>query len=342
MDKFDFDIFIYPHSGAEYEVIPIKITVKSELTVGGGVLEQGTSPFDIPVAKMVTDNGFVPYIPGSTLKGLLRARAEELLREYGRRTNANKTLGQVLQDVKDKLSGEDLREFAEKALAKLIQQFYEMSKEEEQELLRNLTLPQPVKELVEGIELSPYACLTTVEGLACELPLRDYKKPYIKALGMSKYPCPVCLTFGAPGYMSNVIVTDAYPPEEKSYAILVRTHVAIDRYTGAAAQGKLFEIEYIAPGSTFKGYIIVRKGETSSSPNNIDEIVNAWKNNREIANMLVRFVLEDMKRNGVMLGRRKSAGMGEIEIETEDINKEDCDKYIEPLKSLCNWARRYA
>ncbi len=59
----------------------------TELCVGGGSIEQATSPADIPVAKMwteVTNHDkmvLVPYIPGSTLRGAIRSLIMEYLVE---------------------------------------------------------------------------------------------------------------------------------------------------------------------------------------------------------------------------------------------------------------------
>ncbi|MGC9132014.1 MAG: RAMP superfamily CRISPR-associated protein, partial [Pyrobaculum sp.] len=110
------------------------------------------------------------------------------------------------------------------------------------------TYGDAVKDILEKLRVTPAACNPVVEGLACELPIRDYKKTYLKALAKALgvceflYPCPVCRTFGAPGYASKVVVTSAYPNGKlgKDYYVLTRRHVAIDRYTGAAAEGKLF------------------------------------------------------------------------------------------------------
>jgi CRISPR/Cas system CSM-associated protein Csm3 (group 7 of RAMP superfamily) len=264
-DEGQIKLFLYPHTRRIVAKYAVEIRAESELLVGGGSFEQATSPFDIPVAKMPWGDSFIPYIPGSTLKGLLRATAEEMMRALF--SDASKSVAEVFERIKAEEVGAEL---VEKAVIKLLQQFIspELVRAEDVVKASGDNLRRKVEEayrqknvevsrILTELKVTPYACPTVVEGLACELPLPPYKVPYLKALAKASgldplpYPCPVCLTFGAPGYASNVLVTSAYPLGQlgKDYFILERTHVAIDRYTGAAAQQKLFTVEYVTAGA---------------------------------------------------------------------------------------------
>ena len=355
-------LYLYPHTTRRVATYKITIRAKSELLVGGGSLEQATTPFDIPAAKMPWGDSFIPYIPGSTVKGFLRAAVEEYLRARAREENLSAPLAEVLKNIEGEMIDDEL---VEKVVVKLLQQFvssdvvstHEIRNasgrtlyEKTVEAYRNAKVD--VGRLLEEIHVTPYACAAVVEGLACELPIRPYKLAYLRAmynairqrndLDHLPYPCPVCLTFGAAGYSSNVVVTSAYPRGElgKDYFILTRRHVAIDRYTGAAAEGKLFEVEYVTAGTTFIGYLVVLGGSQQPAIEypRLGELLKtqtATAQQNYIPELLIAYLQGNMK--SATLGRRKSAGMGEVEVTIEKIDKDNCDNYPQPLKELCNW-----
>jgi len=349
-------LFLYPHTRQIVAKYAVEIRAESELLVGGGSLEQATSPFDIPVAKMPWGDSFVPYIPGSTLKGLLRATAEEMMRALF--SDASKSVAEVFEGIEAEEVGVEL---VEKAVIKLLQQFVSPDLVRAEDVVKaggdNLRkkVEEAYKEKVDvsrilaELKVSPYACPTVVEGLACELPLPPYKVPYLRALakasglGPLPYPCPVCLTFGAPGYASNVLVTSAYPQGQlgKDYFILERTHVAIDRYTGAAAQQKLFTVEYVTAGATFRGYLILTGPEVRDAVK-CDELKTQLENwakgqtHSYIPYYVIQCLAEEL--TNATLGRRKSTGMGQVKISITKIDQqENCDAYQDPLKELCRW-----
>lgn len=349
-------LFLYPHTRQIVAKYAVEIRAESELLVGGGSLEQATSPFDIPVAKMPWGDSFVPYIPGSTLKGLLRATAEEMMRALF--SDASKSVAEVFEGIEAEEVGVEL---VEKAVIKLLQQFVspELVRAEDVVKAGGDNLRQKVENaykekvnvsrILAELKVSPYACPTVVEGLACELPLPPYKVPYLKALakasglGPLPYPCPVCLTFGAPGYASNVLVTSAYPQGQlgKDYFILERTHVAIDRYTGAAAQQKLFTVEYVTAGATFRGYLILTGPEVRDAVkcNELKTQLENWAKG-QTHSYIPYYVIQCLaeKLTNATLGRRKSTGMGQVKISITKIDQpENCDAYQGPLKELCRW-----
>lgn len=64
--------------------------------------------------------------------------------------------------------------------------------------------------------------------------------------------CPACRLFGSTVLKSRISFSDAYP--EGEYKIGTRTSVGIDRFTGAAKKGALFDMEYVE-WAEFKGSI---------------------------------------------------------------------------------------
>jgi CRISPR/Cas system CSM-associated protein Csm3 (group 7 of RAMP superfamily) len=356
-DEEQIKLYLYPHTRRIAAKYAVEIRAESELLVGGGSFEQATSPFDIPVAKMPWGDSFIPYIPGSTLKGLLRVAAEEMMRTLF--SDASKSVAEVFERIKAEEAGAEL---VEKAVIKLLQQFVspELVRTEDVMKARGDNLRQKVenaynKEKVDvsrilaELKVSPYACPTVVEGLACELPLPPYKVPYLKALAKASgldplpYICPICLTFGAPGYASNIFVTSAYPLGQlgKDYFILERTHVAIDRYTGAAAQQKLFTVEYVTAGATFRGYLILTGPEVRdvAKCNELKTQLENWAKGQThsyIPYYVIQCLAEEL--TNATLGRRKSTGMGQVKISIKKIDQpENCDEYQGPLKDLCRW-----
>ncbi|MEM1598764.1 MAG: RAMP superfamily CRISPR-associated protein [Pyrobaculum sp.] len=326
------DIRVIPYTHRYAAAYKIEIETVSELTIGGGSLERATSPFDIPVAKMYIDDKVIPYIPASTAKGLLRSLVEEEIKKCRQPTN---NLYEVLKTAYNpNESRETLRELGEKALKKTLAQFIA------EEILRDIEdkyaeggigkveseySNYKIKELLEAVKVTPYVCNPVIEGLACELPVRPYKQLYLKALGATRYPCVVCLTFGAPGYASNIHITNLYPKGElgKNYFILTRVHVAIDRLTGAAAEGKLFEMEYVTPGTKFIGYILVKGTPASLEESKCETIIEKWRQGDvdKIPSMLINMLVQ--KDLFTSLGRRKSTGMGEVKVKIEQVSKQE-------------------
>jgi CRISPR-associated protein Csm3 len=66
--------------------------------------------------------------------------------------------------------------------------------------------------------------------------------------------CPACLLYGAPSVASRVVVGD-FVPVERPVLTGVKTGVAINRRTGTAHKGALYTVEYVEPGTVFRGYI---------------------------------------------------------------------------------------
>jgi len=110
--------------------------------------------------------------------------------------------------------------------------------------------------------------------------------------------CPVCLLFGAAGRSSPLRFLDALPENLGSSPLPIRTRVSIDRNTLTAKRGKLYTLEYIPPGTVFKGSIYVMK--TMLHPIYRDIY-------RDLLLLLFKII---QKR---MIGGLKTTGMGVVE-----------------------------
>ncbi|MEM2185316.1 MAG: CRISPR-associated RAMP protein Csx7 [Candidatus Methanomethylicia archaeon] len=67
-----------------YRTLTFDVEYKAEspIRVGSGKASKLTSPIDLPVLTIKIDGEDVPYIPGSSLKGVFRATAEQIARTH--------------------------------------------------------------------------------------------------------------------------------------------------------------------------------------------------------------------------------------------------------------------
>ena len=69
-------------------------------------------------------------------------------------------------------------------------------------------------------------------------------------------PCPVCQVFGYVGQRGRVRVQHAFPAQGKLPLDII-TRVAINRISGAADEGKLFDMEAVPPGAMFYFFVVL-------------------------------------------------------------------------------------
>ena len=172
------------------------------------------------------------YIPASSLHGILRSALEDYLRSM---LGPVKTVKEVLDVLKDN------------------------SVKRKIERLKN-SIPG-----FEDLPLYREVCYTTLDFDNCQLPVPNDKEEYLTKLVLRKdsygnhLPCFVCQLFGAPGLRGRVRILNAYPSKEleETLPLDVMTRVAINRVTGAAEEGKLFDLEAIPPGAKFYFFVVI-------------------------------------------------------------------------------------
>ena len=352
-------IAIAPISSSRTIVISVVLENKTDLLVGGGALEQMTSPIDIPVAKIPIGDKWVPYIPASTLKGMLRSLAEEYLRastqrmdlwDALRRLYGQSDLEAYRGEIREKVIRKTLIQFIEeetindKRIDDWVGRWLETGNEPEMGD-GDRSLLRIARDVLSQIGLSELACYATIEGLSCELPAPLYKIRLAEAVEAPIYPCPVCQTFGAPGLRSRVTITHALPLTKP--VLLVRRHVAIDRLTGAAAEAKLFDVEYLPPGHRFLFYILLHVDADEaperlciacrSSPGEIvQKIKRAVDENRieDVPIYVLALSLKLLVLHGAWLGRRKSAGYGRVVVSCDYTRQDLPPELLEYLDQL--------
>jgi CRISPR/Cas system CSM-associated protein Csm3 (group 7 of RAMP superfamily) len=279
-------------------VVTYKIITLSPLHIGvgspRGLLDQPTFKLDGR-----------PAIPGSTIKGKVRSLFEaEVRREVERRMRA-----QSPQEVARKLK---------KVLEKALEEIDGIIGGDLREHFSNIA-PDP--------ETEPYAYYPLIcdamSQLHCNPPHSAYEfgddrsetirliASYIllRRSGQRQY-CIACTYFGGNGHPSPLIFTPAIAVGEVKTA--VATRVSIDRFTGAAKQERLFTLEYVPPRTEFVGHVY--KAEELSD----------YVNETQIDEFLKRVVPALLRRIRT-IGKHKSVGFGQVEVEVEDASQSDED-----------------
>lgn len=121
-----------------------------------------------------------------------------------------------------------------------------------------------------------------------------------------QYVCPACKLFGSLNIASRIYIADAYPSGD---CILgERTGVGINRITGAAQKGALYDFEVVEDG-TFQVEITLK--------------------NYELYQMvLLLYVLKDLDEGYVSLGAASTRGNGRMEVQKLDICFRDYRKDV--------------
>lgn len=125
-----------------------------------------------------------------------------------------------------------------------------------------------------------------------------------------QYVCPACKLFGSLNIASRIYIADAYPAGK---CILgERTGVGINRITGAAQKGALYDFEVVEDG-TFQVEITLK--------------------NYELYQMvLLLYVLKDLDEGYVALGAASTRGNGRMEVQKLDIYFRDYRKSVRGWK----------
>lgn len=154
-------------------------------------------------------------------------------------------------------------------------------------------------------------CCNVVDRLnAC----REPKSMPEKNRGKAVYDglCPACKLFGSTAIGARLRIADAYPVKE--VVIGERTGVGINRITGAAQRGALYQYEVVEEG-TFAVEIFLKNYE-------LYQLV------------LLLHVLNDMNDGYVSLGSATSRGNGQLEVQKLCITFREYRKKITGLKGI--------
>jgi len=253
---------------------------ETPLRIGKGRGELGE-----PDSPILRDLNGVPYVPGSSLKGSLRAFVEALVRGNGDRACTPsdsecafgvELLNHILQlaltsttidDVVKHIEVSKIRDIARRRLGGL-------SMEKVNEVINKIW--SQVRESSEGLSKV----------------INDYA------------PCLICRLFGNSALASRVTIFDMYPEDMRNIRIGMRTRTAIDRLREAVRTGTLFDYEYIPPSYRWKFRIEVK---------NLDLL-----NCQEAECVLLRKAIKFLATHGISIGGMKSVGHGLLKLSHDE------------------------
>ncbi|BFH74712.1 RAMP superfamily CRISPR-associated protein [Sulfurisphaera javensis] len=273
------------------KVIPVVLETLSITRIGSSGVYFDYSSADIVTYKIpfqANDIYYIPAIPATSFKGLLRSTYERYLRRSG--NIAGEEFKKKLEDRINKLE-DKYKKFLhdnENSLAyKLcdeISKFYYagmLSGEKPSSLNIDFSNSENCKKIVKEnkieevlkkllliyFDVTGYnpekACYSTSDFDRCEniSIIEDQTTKCNKTIWMritGRNPiCEVCKVFGTSGIRGYVKFTDLIAIDPFPVLLERLTHVAINRVTGTAEEHKLFTEEVIPAGVKFLGFLLV-------------------------------------------------------------------------------------
>lgn len=237
----------------DLEVRLYRMTTRSHLRVGAGEGSADVAVENPIIRALVMDekggDRRVPYVPGSSLHGVVRAWVEKALRS-GQQPLTGSDLKARVEQMQDTSFRSKLVADAQKE----IEEFRQRALDSEDELYGEWR-----------VYVDPHVCNPLSDVDKCErIPrqegeARAWKATWWQTLGIAP-PCAVCRIFGYMGQRGRVKISHAWPTTEKLPLDII-TRVAINRLTGAADEGKLFDLEAIPPGVTFHFFVVMENME---------------------------------------------------------------------------------
>jgi len=226
----------------DLEVRLYKLTTKSHLRVGAGEGATEIAAVELPIIRALILGGGeekrVPYLPASGIHGVNRSWVEKVIRSQET---------PIPHRELEKMNG------------------YEEAKGKAKEDFKNVLGRELTDdELFDHWRVYPTVCDPMLNCDRCEtiVDKDHWKNKWMDAINAwekdgvkgARRPCTVCAIFGYPGQRGKVRMTHAFPTDEKLPVDII-TRVAINRLTGAADEGKLFDLEAIPPGVTFYFFV---------------------------------------------------------------------------------------
>lgn len=283
---------------SQHRAVKYRLTTVSPLHIGTG-MPRGL--LDQPTFKIDGK----PAVPGSSIKGRVRALFEEAVR----------------RQVERRARCDDLprraREILEQALEEL-----------DRELNRGLV--EMFRKVAPDPQLEPYAYYPLVcdplSQLHCNPPSSalDFGDDRLETIRLvasyvllrrssQRQYCIACTYFGGNGHPSPLVFKPARAEGDVKTA--VTTRVSIDRLTGAAKQERLFTVEYVPPGVVFEGEVA------------LSEELSSYAEKKDVENFL-QHALPPLLREVKAIGKHKSVGFGEVKVEVAGAQGGDLDAFV--------------
>lgn len=289
------------------------IVNEAPLRVGSGRGE-GLGEIDAPVVR---GRDGLPFIPGSSLKGVFRSWLESIYSPEDM-CRAGESSHECCS-----LKTELLYKFV-KGIEKRFYKGFELEARELQQLIsreidfdgiaKRYNECESSREIVEkfkGVVQSIVEGVTVLELLTLVDKLRS-------ALFKERLtPCVICRAFGNKALASHVSISDAKPVDGE-VRTLTRTRIAIDRFTKTALPKVLFDYEYIPEGYRWRFRIISW---------NIDV-----RDLNHDASAKLRLLLNSLASIGLFIGGMKSVGYGLVKLVVEESKAKICSVEGDTIK----------
>jgi CRISPR/Cas system CSM-associated protein Csm3 (group 7 of RAMP superfamily) len=245
----------------------------------------------------------VPYIPGSSLHGVIRSWVEKALR-----SGAEPLAPEAIEEDLRRLSEDDKQSVLEKARAE-IGALQGKSYENDAALFEDWAVYVDICDPMLEVDRCERVSAREVER-------RRWKEEWQRAIGRGTRGCKVCRVFGYTGQRGKIKITPAFPQKtETGIPIDIITRVAINRLTGAADEGKLFDMEAIPPGVDFYFFVVVE---------NLDEV--------EIADF--EMGIRALSLQLATVGAHSTIGFGMVEVEPQFRAQIDKKVFKKPMEDL--------
>lgn len=240
---------LYPTLGRieDLELRLYRLETKSHLRIGAGEGSTSLSAADLPIIRALwfdeaNPDRRVPYLPASSLHGVIRSWCEKIVRSI--------PSDLTVERVAAALQENDDRPF--KAAAEDLRPLVSVDKENPTNEAAQL--------LASHLEIHPSVCnpffdLDKCERFSATDERREWKQRWYKSIGR-QVPCEICRVFGFVGQRGKVRLTHAFPTTEHLPLDII-TRVSINRLTGAADEGKLFDLEAVPPGTVFYFFTVM-------------------------------------------------------------------------------------
>lgn len=232
------------------------------------------------------------YIPGSSLKGVLRSTAERLALSSG-------------QEICSIFSKNNECEIATKVLLGIYEiislRIYESKNFSS---IHNKLVSIIPADLTSDFINSLRSYINNINQVKSEDELLEIFNQIVNLCTNSKKPCLICRLFGSKEMASHIEVFDVTPSSPNAVKVDFRTRVAIDRFRGASRSGALFTYEYVAPHATWDGKIICY---------NIS-LLNDKREEVELLRQLFKYI----NIMGLQVGSMKSVGLGVIKVDVKE------------------------
>ncbi|MCY0859650.1 MAG: RAMP superfamily CRISPR-associated protein [Sulfolobaceae archaeon] len=288
------------------KVIPVVIELLSVTRVGSTGVYFDYSSADIVTYKLPLSDSegvyYIPAIPATSFKGLLRSTYEKYLR---RKEVSDQEKMNILESIKREVNNNSSNEIVGK-----------LTDEVKEELLKyaSIGLIKDFKQSNDLVQLlriylevtgwnSKEACYVTSDLDQCvnlsiieDEKVKKERELWQKLMGRDKI-CKVCSVLGTSGVRGKVKFTDMIAVDPFPVFLERTTHISINRLTGTAEKGKLFTEEIIPPGVKFLGFAVILEDSV------LDQVLDMLK------------VLKDKADRGeVWIGGRGTSGYGTFKL----------------------------